>query len=72
MAGPQDDRTDVGAITIVVGAGNPEGLVDAPQGSIYTRLDGGPAGNSHMYVKTTPAGTLTGWNRVNTNPPGGS
>lgn len=46
------------------GTGDPEGVVTAPQGSIYRRTDGGAA--TSLYVKTTGgidpnALTNTGW-----------
>lgn len=46
------------------GVGSPEGLVTAPQGSLYRRTDGGAV--TSLYVKTTggvaPATlTNTGW-----------
>lgn len=40
------------------GNGSPEGVVAAPRGTRYLRLDGGPG--DRIYVKTTPAGN-TGW-----------
>ena len=42
-----------------VGAGSPEGVVDGPPSAIYHRTDG--AAGTLLYVKTTAAGTLTGW-----------
>lgn len=41
------------------GTGSPEGVVDAPKAVIYEREDGGAG--TLLYVKTTAAGTLTGW-----------
>ena len=41
------------------GTGSPEGVVDAPKGVIYERADG--VAGTLLYVKTTNAGTLTGW-----------
>lgn len=42
-----------------VGDGSPEGVVDGPPGAVYRRTDGSPG--TLLYVKTTGAGTLTGW-----------
>lgn len=41
------------------GTGSPEGVVDAPLSTVYQRDDGGAG--THLYVKTTALGTLTGW-----------
>jgi hypothetical protein len=41
------------------GEGDPEGVVEAPVGSIYQRTDGG-AGSS-LYVKETGGSTSAGW-----------
>lgn len=38
------------------GDGDPNGVVDAPLGATYKRIDTG-----QVYRKTTAAGTLTGW-----------
>jgi hypothetical protein len=40
------------------GVGSPEGIVEAPVGSLYTRSDGGPG--TTLYVKESGTGT-TGW-----------
>jgi len=40
------------------GAGSPEGVITAPQGSLYTRTDGGA--NTTLYVKESGTGN-TGW-----------
>jgi hypothetical protein len=42
-----------------VGEGDPNGAQDGPKGSEFVRLDG--SAGSLRYVKTTDAGTLTGW-----------
>lgn len=63
MAGPQDDRTSVGSIDIIIGEDTPEGVVDGPQGSLYIRTNGASA-NEHLYLKSSPLGTLTGWRGV--------
>jgi hypothetical protein len=41
-----------------VGNGSPEGVVTAPVGTLYSRLDGGT--NTTLYVKETGTGN-TGW-----------
>jgi hypothetical protein len=41
------------------GDGSPDGLVYAPQGSLYLRRDGADAW--HLYVKTTAVTVNTGW-----------
>lgn len=46
------------------GTSDPEGAVEAPQGSIYLRTDGG--NDTTLYVKTSGDGT-TGWRRVSTS-----
>jgi hypothetical protein len=40
------------------GAGSPEGIVDAPAGTVYLRTDGGT--NLTLYVKETGASSV-GW-----------
>jgi hypothetical protein len=49
--------TEVSALTLY-GFGDPEGVVSAPVGSIYTRRDGGS--NTTLYVKESGSGN-TGW-----------
>lgn len=49
---------------IFTGTGSPEGIVDAPVGSLYTDSSGGPG--TTLYVKESatlgsPADTATGW-----------
>jgi hypothetical protein len=51
-------RVDVGGLSIIPGAGSPEGVVTAPVGSLYLRSDGG-AGTT-LYVKQSGTGN-TGW-----------
>lgn len=41
------------------GDGSPEGIVYAPQGSLYLRRDG--ADSWHLYVKSTAVTVSTGW-----------
>jgi len=41
------------------GDGSPEGIVYAPQGSLYLRRDG--ADSWHLYVKSTAVTASTGW-----------
>ena len=48
----------VSAVKWIVGSGNPENVVTAPVGSLYSRTDGG-AGTS-LYVKESGTGS-TGW-----------
>lgn len=62
------DSVEIGPITITVGTGNPEQVIDAPQGSLFMRTDGFAA-NEHLYIKETPAGNTSGWRRVPSNPP---
>lgn len=45
--------------SVLHGDGSPEGLVYAPQGSLYLRRDGADAW--HLYVKTTASTLSTGW-----------
>ena len=47
------------AQTWLRGSGSPEGVIRAPVGSLYSRIDGG-AGTA-LYVKETGAGKSTGW-----------
>jgi hypothetical protein len=44
---------------VLHGDGSPEGLVYAPQGSLFQRRDG--AGVNSLYVKTTAVTLSTGW-----------
>lgn len=48
-----------GMPSVLHGDGSPEGLVYAPQGSLYLRRDGADAW--HLYVKTTAVTVNTGW-----------
>ena len=48
----------IGTANIVSGSGSPEGVVTAPVGSLYLRLDGGTS--TTLYVKETGTGN-TGW-----------
>lgn len=48
-----------GTPQLLHGGGDPEGLVYAPQGSLYMRRDAGNA--SGLYVKTTGVTLSTGW-----------
>lgn len=48
-----------GMPSVLHGDGSPEGLVYAPQGSVYLRRDGADAW--HLYVKTTAVTLNTGW-----------
>lgn len=41
------------------GTGSPEGVVAAPVGTAYLRLDGGTG--TTLYVKETGTDTSTGW-----------
>lgn len=41
------------------GTGNPEGVLDAPFGTVFTRTDRNFLAST--FVKTTPSGTTTGW-----------
>src|SRR5215203_2917226 len=41
----------IGELKILKGAGSPEGVVNAPAGSLFLRTDGGPT--STLYVKTS-------------------
>lgn len=43
------------------GSGNPEGLVFAPQGSVYLRRDGVQSNGGVIYMKTTGVTLNTGW-----------
>lgn len=48
----------IAGVKIVAGTGTPEGVVTAPVGSLYLRLDGGAS--TTLYVKQSGTGT-TGW-----------
>lgn len=50
-----------GTPQLVHGTGNPEGLVYAPQGSVYMRRDGLQTNGGVVYVKTTGVTSSTGW-----------
>ncbi|MCD6674841.1 MAG: hypothetical protein LT106_18565 [Burkholderiaceae bacterium] len=43
---------------VLTGVGSPEGVVEAPVGTLYTRKDGGAG--STLYVKQSGTGS-TGW-----------
>jgi microcystin-dependent protein len=43
------------------GTGNPEGIVYAPQGSVYMRRDGADSNGGVIYSKTTGVTYATGW-----------
>jgi microcystin-dependent protein len=43
------------------GDGDPEGLVFAPQGSVYMRRDGVVSNGGGLYIKTTGVTLSTGW-----------
>jgi len=45
-------------VTVMAGAGDPEGAVEAPQGALFLRTDGGA--NTTLYVKESGTGN-TGW-----------
>ena len=46
-------------IVITSGTGSPEGIIQAPIGSIYTNISGGVS--TTLYIKTSGAATATGW-----------
>lgn len=48
-----------GMPSVLHGDGSPEGLVYAPQGSLYLRRDGGDSW--HLYLKSTAVTVNTGW-----------
>ena len=48
----------VSPVSILTGAGSPEGAASAPVGSLYLRNDGGA--NTSLYVKESGTGN-TGW-----------
>jgi len=50
-----------GSPQLVHGTGNPEGLVYAPQGSVYMRRDGLQSNGGVLYMKTTGVTLSTGW-----------
>lgn len=50
-----------GTPTLLHGDGNPEGLVFAPQGSIYMRRDGVVSNGGGLYIKTSGVTLSTGW-----------
>lgn len=50
-----------GTPTLLHGDGSPEGLVFAPQGSIYMRRDGSLTNGGTIYVKLTGLTINTGW-----------
>lgn len=51
-------NTGLRYVTPLVGAGNPEGAINAPVGALYLRTDGGSS--TTLYVKETGTGS-TGW-----------
>lgn len=57
-----------GTPQVLHGDGEPEGLVYAPQGSIYLRRDG--TGANSVYTKTTGVTLNTGWQSYTTEPLG--
>lgn len=50
-----------GTPTLIHGDGVPEGLVYAPQGSVYMRRDGTLTNGGVLYLKTTGVTLNTGW-----------
>jgi microcystin-dependent protein len=50
-----------GVPQLVHGTGNPEGIVYAPQGSVYMRRDGLQTNGGVIYMKTTGVTLSTGW-----------
>jgi microcystin-dependent protein len=50
-----------GTPALLHGDGDPNGLVFAPQGSVYMRRDGTVANGGGLYIKTTGATISTGW-----------
>lgn len=50
-----------GVPTLLHGDGSPEGLVYAPQGSVYMRRDGTLTNGGVLYLKTTGITVNTGW-----------
>jgi microcystin-dependent protein len=50
-----------GVPSLLHGTGNPEGLVYAPQGSVYMRRDGVQSNGGVLYLKTTGVTLNTGW-----------
>jgi hypothetical protein len=50
-----------GTPQLIHGTGNPEGLVYAPQGSVYMRRDGIQTNGGVIYMKTTGITLSTGW-----------
>lgn len=51
----------IGTPQLLHGSGNPEGLVYAPQGSVYMRKDGVQTNGGVLYMKTTGITLSTGW-----------
>jgi microcystin-dependent protein len=51
----------IGDPSLLHGSGNPEGLVFAPQGSVYMRRDGVQTNGGVLYMKTTGITFSTGW-----------
>ena len=51
----------VGDPQIYHGSGNPEGLVYAPQGSVFMRRDGAATNGGVLYMKTTGITDSKGW-----------
>ena len=54
-----NEDTDSTFVQIFSGTGSPEGIFNAPQGSLYLRTDGGSG--TTLYIKETTGGTNTGW-----------
>jgi hypothetical protein len=57
-----------GTPQLLHGTGNPEGLIFAPQGSVYMRRDG--TGANNLYCKTTGVTLSTGWQNYTTSQTG--
>ena len=55
-----------GIPTVLHGDGNPEGLVFAPQGSVYMRRDGVQSNGGVIYQKITGVTFATGWIDIST------
>lgn len=56
-------RTDANGVRELSGTGSPEGIVTAPLGSVFRRIDGGP--NETLYVKEKGTDNL-GWGAKDT------
>lgn len=59
MTQAQSDIATLKGLPIMTGTGTPVGLIAAPVGTLYLRLDGGTS--TTLYVKETGGASASGW-----------